>query len=224
MRIYVNEGEVTEVGYQAENERTEIAFPLADMMEEFPGGWAMLVLQRPKEKFLIAATSTQMEGTDLVWTVQDYEVRERGYLRAQVVYAVGQVVAKTRAYKFHISESLITIAEDEDTWTNLVGKLVSAAATVASAVTDAEETIAGNLTQSEAARDAAVAAQEAAEAAQELAEAAQGAAETAQETAETAKESAEEAVQEVRDLIDSIVPGSSISMEVKDEILSITKD
>lgn len=193
MRYIVPDDDVLEVGYQAENQRDQFAFPLDDFIEEYPGGWAMLLLQRPKDKDVIVANDTVMDGNSLVWTARDYELKYEGYMKAQIVYAVGNVVAKTKRYRFHIAESLITVTIDEDTFDNMVNTLATSAANVNTAIQDAYATLEEKVSEAEDARTNAEAAQEAAETAQAAAETAQGEAETAQTAAETAQQLAETA-------------------------------
>ena len=188
-------GETGKIGYQTENNRTQVRFPLADVISEFPGGTATLVIQRAGDAQPVASTNTEMDGTDLVWTVSAWECERPGFLYAQIIYAVteGEVVAKTKIYRFTVKESLLNAAEEPDSWENWVGELVQAAAGVNDAIAAAMDTLDGKVADAEAAQTAAETAQGKAEDAQTAAETAQGAAETAQGKAEDAQTAAETA-------------------------------
>jgi len=127
------------IGYETENNRTVVRFDISDIMTEFPGGYAALILHRPSDNAKIVSTSTVMDGTDLVWTVRDCEIQKKGYLRAQIIYTVDNVVAKTKIYRFTVSESLMNTSESPNGWEDWVNELLSAAYQVQTEISEAEE-------------------------------------------------------------------------------------
>lgn len=141
MRVVQATEQIPEIGFQTENNRTQVRFPLADIMDEFPGGLATLIIQRPGEKTKSISTTTEMDGTDLVWTVDSWSVEKRGLLLAQVVYAVTDVVAKTKIYRFHVSESLLNAEPAPPDWEDWMNNLIAAAAGVNSAINGAMSTL-----------------------------------------------------------------------------------
>lgn len=128
MQVVTANDQIPEIGFQTENNRTQVRFPLADIMEEFPGGLATLVVQRPGEKNKSVVTSVEMDGTDFVWTVGAYEIEHRGLLMAQVIYSLTDVVAKTKIYRFRVSESLMNSEPAPTDWEDWVDELLEAAA------------------------------------------------------------------------------------------------
>ena len=144
------------IGYQTENNRTQVLFDLSDVMEEFPGGLAVLTVKRPLDDEAYPAIATEMEDTDLVWTVQDYDLAQKGILSAQVVYAVDNVVAKKKIYKFEVDESLINLAEEPPEWEDFVNSLLEAASGVNAAIEAAKDTLDEKVSEAEDARDQAV--------------------------------------------------------------------
>lgn len=134
--IRADAGKTVRIGYQGENKRQRVAFPLQDIMEEFPGGTAVLAILRKDDTDPVPAAITEMDGTDLIWTVTAWECAKEGYLYAQITYAVGEVVSKTKTYRFDIKNSLIVSAAEPETWQDMVGQLVTAAAALQAAIAE----------------------------------------------------------------------------------------
>ena len=133
-------GQTARIAYQTENNRTQVRFDLSDIMNEFPGGTAVLTIRRPGDTEAVPSLSAEMEGTELVWTVTAWECERQGFLYAQVVYSEGETVAKTKIYRFSVSESLITTdGEEPDGWEDWVGQLTEAAADTRAAVESYDE-------------------------------------------------------------------------------------
>lgn len=138
--IHVTE-QIQEIGYQTENNRTQVVFPMADVMEEFPGGMATLLILRKNDTEPYPSTTAEMDGTDLVWTVQSYDIAEKGYLKAQLIYTVGETVAKTQIFRFMVGESLLNASEEPPEWEDWVEGLLQAASNVHGEIEAAEETL-----------------------------------------------------------------------------------
>ena len=127
-------GNTVVIAYQAENNRTQVRFDLSDIVREFPGGTAALVIRRHGDTDPVPAASAVMDGTALVWTVNAWECAKKGFLHAQVIYSAGDTVAKTKIYRFDVADSITATAEEPDGWQDWVGQLVEAAADVLEAV------------------------------------------------------------------------------------------
>ena len=128
-------GQTARIAYQGENDRMQVRFDISDIMAEFPGGVAALTVRRPGDTEAVASNSAVLDGTDLVWTVSAWECERQGFLYAQIVYSAGETVAKTKIYRFSVSESLITSVDPEpDDWADWVGELMTAAAATQAAV------------------------------------------------------------------------------------------
>lgn len=181
MKIIHASDQVENIGFETENVRTQVYFDLSDVMEEFPGGYATLAVRRPGETKTVLPTNVEMVGTDLVWTVSAYEIEMKGIMQAQIVYVVDETIAKTKIYKFIVSESLIGDAPGG--WEDWVDELAKAAAGVNKAIDDAEETLDYEVGLAQTAREGAETAQGKAETAQSRAETAQGLAQSAQVSA-----------------------------------------
>jgi hypothetical protein len=128
-------GQTARIAYQGENDRMQVRFDISDIMAEFPGGVAALTVRRPGDTEAVASNSAVLDGTDLVWTVSAWECERQGFLYAQIVYSAGETVAKTKIYRFSVSESLITSVDPEpDDWADWVEGLMTAAAATQAAV------------------------------------------------------------------------------------------
>lgn len=127
-------GNTVVIAYQAENNRTQVRFDLSDIVREFPGGTAALVIRRHGDTDPVPAASAVMDGTALVWTVNAWECAKKGFLHAQVIYSAGDTVAKTKIYRFDVADSITATAEEPDGWQDWVGQLTEAAAEVVEAV------------------------------------------------------------------------------------------
>ena len=167
-------GKTFRIAYQGENKRQQVRFDLADIMGEFPGGTAVLAVLRNGDADPVPAAETAMDGTALIWTVTAWECALEGFLYAQVTYAAGETVAKTKVYRFDVKNSLVVNGAEPEDWQDLVGQLVTAADGVNSAISAAMDTLAEKVAAAEAAQDAAEDAQEAAETARDEAVAAVG--------------------------------------------------
>ena len=145
-----------EIGYQTENNRTQVRFDISDIMSEFPGGTAALLVLRPGDCEAFPAASTAMDGTSLVWTVTAYELAKGGHLKAQVIYTAGDTVAKTKIHTLIIGDSLAGDTEAPEDWEDWVGNLVKASGDVVAAIADAQDTLAQAVTDATSAKDGAV--------------------------------------------------------------------
>ena len=167
-------GKTFRIAYQGENKRQQVRFDLADIMGEFPGGTAVLAVMRNGDADPVPAAETEMDGTALIWTVTAWECALEGFLYAQVTYAAGETVAKTKVYRFDVKNSLVVNGAEPEDWQDLVGQLVEAADGVNSAISQAMDTLDEKVTAAETAQSAAEDAQEAAETARDEAVAAVG--------------------------------------------------
>ena len=191
--VDTSKNRMKEIGYQKENNRTQVRFDISDIMSEFPGGHAELIVKRPGDSGSFPARSVAMDGTTLVWTVTAYELANGGHLRAQVVYVADEVIAKTKVYSLIINDSLVSTEEEPEDWQDWVAELITAAEAVDLAIADAKSDLSAAVEASEAAKAGAETAQELAESAKAGAETAQGLAEAAQSSAEAAQRGAESA-------------------------------
>lgn len=151
MNIVIAGNSVEKIGFETENERTQVRFDLSNLMSEFPGGYATLAVKRPCDNRTILPSDIAMDGTTLVWTVGAYEVENRGILKAQAIYSANGVVAKTKVYKFQVDESVKTPGETPPSeWQDWLNELSEAAANVHQEIDEAEDLLDEKIRQAEA--------------------------------------------------------------------------
>ena len=109
--IIAEKDRIKYIGFQVENMRAVVRFHLADMLAEYPNGEFSLVVRRPDGTEGTIAGMTEMDGTDLVWTVESRFLEATGTLRAQVVCVVDDVVAKEEQYKFKVRKGVVLPGE-----------------------------------------------------------------------------------------------------------------
>lgn len=161
------------LGYQHENDRAQIRFPLddvRDMMYGSPGGAFTLAYRRPFDEQFYVSEDIEIDGDYLIWTVGSHALAVRGDVAVQITYSTAEQIAKTQIFRFKVSQSIdADEAGQGDNLADLIEQALIAAGSVHQEIAAAEETL-----------DAAVAD---AQAAQRAAEAAQGAAEGARDAA-----------------------------------------
>lgn len=127
MKVIIADGkEKLNIGRQTDNERTTVVFPLADLLEEFPGGAASLKIRRPHENEFYVSETTSMDGTNLLWLVQDYDVAIEGDGEVQLYYTVDDVAAPSRIFKTHSDRSLTDQAAALPGWSSWKDELIAA--------------------------------------------------------------------------------------------------
>ena len=151
MKVIIASDHIEKIGYQTENNRTEVQFDLSDIMEEFPGGLATLVIQRPYEDIANPAIVTEMDGNSLVWTISAYELEKSGLLTATIIYTAGETVAKTKKFKFEVEESIINFGVEPPDWEDFVNDLLVAAGKVHGQIAEAEQVLDEKIEQVETA-------------------------------------------------------------------------
>ena len=101
--IIAEEGRIKYIGYQGENRRYKVRFHLADVLEEYPDCSVKLTVRRPYDPDGVTAAQTELDGTDLVWTVTSRFLQYAGTIRAQVVCTdANDVIAKDETYRFKV--------------------------------------------------------------------------------------------------------------------------
>ena len=191
--VIAQDGRVQDIGYQTDNNRTQVWFDIGDVMNEYPGGMAVLAVQRPGESTGFVSPNTEVVDNYLRWTVESYFLEHRGILEAQVVYSLSDTVANQKIYRFNVDRAILSLSEAPSGWETMAQQMLQAAASVHAEV----ETVQNYLDATTAARDEAVAARNEAVAANTSAGDASAAAIAAQEqsaldaqTAVNAKDSA----------------------------------
>lgn len=132
--IYANDVGLIKLGYQSENDRTEVIFDVSDIAAEFPGGLISVAVRRPTDNAGHLVTSITQNGSTARWLVDDYELEHRGIGELQLIYSVTNVVAKTKIWKIVIDCSLTVADSLPPDWQDVANTLLTAASQVKAAV------------------------------------------------------------------------------------------
>ena len=130
---------ILNIGYAGEKDRTQVKFPIADIQEEFPGGNVVIHVRRPGEgtKHDILP---DVIGTEVYWTVGDYDLALRGQGECQLIYSTADHIAKRKVWKTLIDRSIEGSNESiPPTWEDIEADLLAAAGAVAEAVASYDE-------------------------------------------------------------------------------------
>ena len=99
---------VLQVGYQGENEVTDVLFDISSWIAEFGEGVAQLRVKRPgnseEESYVLSLTIT--DGIAL-WTVSETDTFNKGNGKVQLSYLVGNIVKKAVIYPYKVGKSIV---------------------------------------------------------------------------------------------------------------------
>lgn len=99
---------VLQVGYQGENEVTDVLFDISSWIAEFGEGVAQLRVKRPgnseEESYVLSLTIT--DGI-AVWTVSETDTFNKGNGKVQLSYMVGNIVKKAVIYPYKVGKSIV---------------------------------------------------------------------------------------------------------------------
>ena len=99
---------VLQVGYQGENEVTDVLFDISSWIAEFGEGVAQLRVKRPgnseEESYVLSLTIT--DGI-AVWTVSETDTFNKGNGKVQLSYLVGNIVKKAVVYPYKVGKSIV---------------------------------------------------------------------------------------------------------------------
>ena len=134
------------LGYQGEDQRLVVKFPLADektgrkVTEEFPGGSFTVSVMLPDDEseYIVSSADLQLTENWLEWTVKEPYTVGRGEGKVQLNYAFGGMV-KSRIWKTSVKKSISTGSGTVPSWSDWKTELLTAAAAVQSAVASYDE-------------------------------------------------------------------------------------
>lgn len=99
---------VLQVGYQGENEVTDVLFDISSWITEFGEGVAQLRVKRPgnseEESYVLSLTIT--DGI-AVWTVSETDTFNKGNGKVQLSYMVGNILKKAVIYPYKVGKSIV---------------------------------------------------------------------------------------------------------------------
>ena len=99
---------VLQVGYQGENEVTDVLFDISSWITEFGEGVAQLRVKRPgnseDESYILSLIITDGKA---VWTVSETDTANKGNGKVQLSYLVGNIVKKAVIYPYKVGKSIV---------------------------------------------------------------------------------------------------------------------
>lgn len=111
---------VLQVGYQGENEVTDVLFDISSWITEFGEGVAQLRVKRPgnseDESYVLSLIITDGKA---VWTVSETDTANKGNGKVQLSYLVGNIVKKAVIYPYKVGKSIVgadSPADPFDSW------------------------------------------------------------------------------------------------------------
>lgn len=134
------------LGFQGEDQRLEIRFPLVDektgrnLTEEFPGGNFSISIMLPgdPEEHIVGSEDFRIDGNYLIWTVKEAYTTGFGEGKLQLNYAFGGM-AKSRIWKTSVRKSIGTGDGTVPDWSDWKTELLNAANQVQQAVDSYDE-------------------------------------------------------------------------------------
>lgn len=111
---------VLQVGYQEENEVTDVLFDISAWVEEYGGGTAGLRVKRPQnseeESYELSLPISENVAT---WTVSETDTYNRGNGKVQLKYYVGSALKESAVYTYKVGKSIVgsdNPVDPFDTW------------------------------------------------------------------------------------------------------------
>ena len=134
------------LGFQGEDQRLEIRFPLVDektgrnITEEFPGGSFSISIMLPGDpaEHIVGSEDFRIEGNWLIWTVKEAYTVGFGEGTLQLNYAFGGM-AKSRIWKTNVRKSINSGSGTVPSWSDWKTELLNAANAVEQAVDSYDE-------------------------------------------------------------------------------------
>lgn len=133
-------GQAIKLGFQGENNAKRIIFDLSEFIEDYGPGTATVFYQQQRDPAPYPVI-TEQEGNKLYWTVKDTETHIKGYGLAQLVYTVGDTVAKTCLFETHILRSLSEPTDPPEGYESWVNNLLEKASELESKIIVATEIV-----------------------------------------------------------------------------------
>lgn len=107
--IYAKRNKPLIIGWQGENEATQVQFDVSGWKDTFGTGTFSLLNQRPTETIGYPCTVTEADGI-VTWVVKDVDVAKEGTGHVQLTYTVGDQLAKSEQF-FTLIRKSINVSE-----------------------------------------------------------------------------------------------------------------
>ena len=128
-----------QIGRRGENKARRVVFDLSSFAKSYGAGTASITVQRPGDN-AVYPLKPEQDGDNIIWTVTDIDTAYAGEGKVELVYTVGDVVAKSVTWQTRIAESVGDpgeVPEPVPDWVKDVQGVGAAAQTAASDAADA---------------------------------------------------------------------------------------
>ena len=142
MRIATpNEDNLIFLGKEGENEAVQVVIDVSEILTAFGGGGSFVLTNMRSEDTLGYPVEVLMDGSSVIWTVQNADLAYAGEGKLEVTYYLGSIVAKTVTYQTYVCPSVTGGAEPPEPWKTVIDQILQArdeAVASASAASDSE--------------------------------------------------------------------------------------
>lgn len=191
-----------------ENEATAVVFDVAEWLAMYGDGTFTLLAQRNADATPYPC-AVERDGNLLTWYVKDADVSIVGYGKCELIYTVGDTVAKSEIYTTVVGSALTGGGEVPEPYEDWVQRVVAAGASAIASAETASEKAQTATNAAMLANRKAFEAENSAQAATNAANSANSSAQSANESKESASASAEQAAQSAENAFESKNAASS---------------
>ena len=125
------------IGRLGEKESTMVIFDISDWNTIYGDGIFSLMCQRNGESDPYIAVIEQTE-TEVHWVVKDVDVGIKGYGKCELIYTVGDAIAKSEIYGTVVGDALQGGSVPPEPWEDWVERVLAAGAAAQDAAVSAE--------------------------------------------------------------------------------------
>ena len=125
------------IGYEGENEHTQVRIDCADVFAEYPNAVATMTIQPPTGTAYPKTVET--DGETVVWNVTASDLAANGYGEIQLTFTENNVIVKSVVSSFNVTRSIIGSGTAPDPVADWIEDANEKLAAVDEAIQDAED-------------------------------------------------------------------------------------
>ena len=125
------------IGYEGENEHTQVRIDCADVFAEYPNAVAAMTIQPPTGTAYPKTVET--DGDTVVWNVTASDLAANGYGEIQLTFTENNVIVKSVVSSFNVTRSIIGSGTAPDPVADWIEDANEKLAAVEEATQDAED-------------------------------------------------------------------------------------
>jgi len=136
-----NEDNLIFLGKEGENDAVQVVIDVSEILTAFGDGGSFVLTNMRSEDTLGYPVEVLMDGSSVIWTVQNADLAYAGEGKLEVTYYLGSIVAKTVTYQTYVCPSVTGGAEPPEPWKTVIDQILQArdeAVASASAASDSE--------------------------------------------------------------------------------------